>query len=88
MFKDRSLDPLDYAKFTVDTFGIKAVDLWEGGLPGDKLDNKNYLEKLRTSCADAGTRLFLLMIAHSTPIPIKQQQVITGCFLQSIGLRH
>ena len=61
MFKDRSLDPLDYAKFTVDTFGIKAVDLWEGGLPGDKLDNKNYLEKLRTSCDDAGTRLFLLM---------------------------
>ncbi|MAQ91654.1 MAG: hypothetical protein CMM03_17500 [Rhodopirellula sp.] len=61
MFKDRSLDPLDYAKFTVDTFGIKAVDLWEGGLAGDKLDNKNYLEKLRTSCDDAGTRLFLLM---------------------------
>ena len=61
MFKDRSLDPLDYAKFTVDTFGIKAVDLWEGGLSGDKLDNKNYLEKLRASCDDAGTRLFLLM---------------------------
>ena len=30
MFKDGSLDPLDFPKFTADTFGIKAIDLWVG----------------------------------------------------------
>ena len=61
MFKDGSLDPLDFAQFTVDTFGIKAIDLWEGGLPADKLDDRSYLAKLRQRSVDAGTRLFLLM---------------------------
>lgn len=61
MFKDGSLDPLDYPQYTVDTFGIKAIDLWEGGLPADKLDDKDYLSKLRQRSDDAGTRAFLLM---------------------------
>ena len=39
MFKDGSLDPLDYPAFTADTFGISAIDLWEGGLPKDKLND-------------------------------------------------
>ena len=33
MLKDKSLDALDFPAFSVNTFGIKAIDLWEGGLP-------------------------------------------------------
>lgn len=61
LLKDGSLDALDFPKFTAETFGIKAIDLWEGGLPGDKLDDAAYLEKMRGRAADAGTDLFLLM---------------------------
>ena len=69
MFKDGSLDPLDFPKFTADTFGIKAIDLWEGGLPGDKLDDAAYLEKMKANAAKAGTELFLLMsgVFDATP---------------------
>ena len=61
MFKDRSLDPLDYPQYAVDTFGIKAIDLWEGGLPANKLDDKDYLTTLRKRSDDANTQIFLLM---------------------------
>ncbi len=61
LIKDGSLDALDFPAFTVDKFGIKAIDLWEGGLPQDKLDNDAYLGKLKKRAADAGTDLFLLM---------------------------
>ena len=39
LLRDGSLDALDFPQFTVDQFGIKAIDLWEGGLPKDKLDD-------------------------------------------------
>lgn len=61
LFKSGDLDPLDYPQFSVDEFGIKAIDYWEGGLPKDKLDDMAYLEKIRKSAGDAGTDLFLLM---------------------------
>ena len=61
MFADGSLDPLDFPKFTAETFGIKAIDLWEGGLPREKLDDAKYLEKMRGRAKDAGSELFLLM---------------------------
>ena len=61
MFGDGTLDPLDYPQYAVDTFGIKAIDFWEGGLPADQLNNKNYLTKLRQRSEDAGTKTFLLM---------------------------
>ncbi len=61
MFKDGSIDPLDFPAFTVDKFGIKAIDLWEGGLPKDKLDDSGYLAKLRKRSEEAGTDCFLLM---------------------------
>ena len=47
MFKDGSLDPLDYPAFSVDQFGINQLDLWEGGLPKDKLDDTKYLKQLK-----------------------------------------
>ncbi|MBF0198433.1 MAG: hypothetical protein HQL32_12015 [Planctomycetes bacterium] len=49
LLKDQSLDPLDYPKFTVDNFGIRAIDYWEGGLPKEGLDSPKYMEKVRKS---------------------------------------
>ncbi len=76
MFKDGSLDPLDFPKFTADTFGIKAIDLWEGGLPTDKLDDASYLEKMRKRADDAGTELFLLMTGILDANPEKRDASI------------
>ena len=61
LLRDGSLDALDFPKFTVDQFGIKAIDLWEGGLPKDKLDDSKYLARMRKKAEQAGTDLFLLM---------------------------
>ena len=61
LLKDGSLDALDFPKFTVDQFGIQAIDLWEGGLPKDKLDDPKYLAMMRKKADQAGTDLFLLM---------------------------
>ena len=61
LLRDGSLDALDFPQFTVDQFGINAIDLWEGGLPKDKLDDAKYLAKMRSKADKAGTDLFLLM---------------------------
>ena len=73
MFKDGSLDPLDYPAFTADTFGIHAIDLWEGGLPKDKLDDDAYLEKMVANAAKAKTELFLLMTGALNADPKKAE---------------
>lgn len=61
LLKDGSLDALDFPQFTVDKFGIQAIDLWEGGLPKDKLDDSKYFQSMRKRAEKAGTDLFLLM---------------------------
>lgn len=61
LLKDGSLDALDFPQFTVDQFGINAIDLWEGGLPKDKLNDSKYLATMRKKADQAGTDLFLLM---------------------------
>ena len=61
LLRDGSLDALDFPQFSVDQFGINAIDLWEGGLPKDKLDDSKYLTKMRGKADKAGTDLFLLM---------------------------
>ena len=61
MFKDGSLDPLDYPAFSIDQFGIDQLDLWEGGLPKEKLDDTSYLKQLKRRAKKAKTELFLLM---------------------------
>mgnify|MGYP001190765467 FL=1 len=61
LLKNGSLDALDFPQFTVDQFGIQAIDLWEGGLPKDKLDDAKYLARMRKKAEQAGTDLFLLM---------------------------
>ena len=58
MFKDGSLDPLDYPAFSIDQFGIDQLDLWEGGLPKDKLDDTKYLKQLKRRAKKAKAELF------------------------------
>ena len=72
MFKDDSLDPLDYPAFSVDQFGINQLDLWEGGLPKDKLDDMAYLKQLKRRAKKAKTELFLLMSGVLDAAPQKR----------------
>lgn len=61
LFRENVLDPMDYPAFARDTFGLTQLDLWEGGLPRDRLDDHDYLRSLRQRAVDAGAHLFLLM---------------------------
>ena len=56
LLKNGSLDALDFPQFTVDQFGIQAIDLWEGGLPKDKLDDAKYLARMRKKARTGGDR--------------------------------
>ena len=73
MFKDGSLDPLDYPAFSVDQFGINQLDLWEGGLPKDKLDDKKYLKQLKRRANKTNVELFLLMSGVLDASPQKRE---------------
>ena len=73
LLRDGSLDALDFPQFTVDQFGINAIDLWEGGLPKDKLDDAKYLAKMRSNADQAGTDLFLLMSGALDASPQKRE---------------
>ena len=73
MFKDGLLDPLDYPAFSVEQFGINQLDLWEGGLPKDKLDDKTYLKQLKHRANKAKTELFLLMSGVLDASPKKRE---------------
>ncbi|HKK17789.1 MAG TPA: TIM barrel protein [Opitutales bacterium] len=92
LFKSGSLDPLDYPQFSVDKFGIYAVDYWEGGLPKDKLDDMAYFEKLRSRAEAAGCDPFLLMTggvngaAKNLDANKKAVQAIKRT--QALGARH
>lgn len=77
LLKDGSLDALDFPKFTVDEFGIYAIDLWEGGMPKDKLDDSKYLATMRKKAEQAGTDLFLLM-SGALDASEKKRQVSTA----------
>jgi sugar phosphate isomerase/epimerase len=61
LFRDGKLDALDYPAFAKKTFGLTELDVWEGGLPPERIDDARYLAELKRSAAEAGTRLFLLM---------------------------
>lgn len=57
----KKLSPLTFPQFTVDNFGIHAIDLWEGGFPKDKLNDPKYLTSVRKAAETAKSDLFLLM---------------------------
>lgn len=74
LLKDGALDALDFPQYTVDNFGITAIDLWEGGLPADKLDDTAYLDKMKQRAEKAGTELFLLMAGALTTAQNERQK--------------
>ena len=84
LLKDGSLKAIDFPAFTADTFGIKAIDLWEGGLPKDKLDDKAYLTQMKEKAAKAGTELYLLMTGALESNP-KRFEKSFNRLLPSIG---
>jgi sugar phosphate isomerase/epimerase len=61
LFTAGKLDPLDYPAFARREFGLNALDVWEGGLPAERLDDDRYLATLKARAEAAGTNLFLLM---------------------------
>jgi len=61
LFASKQLDPLDYPAFAKKEFGLTDLDLWEGGLPKERLDDDQYLSGLKQRATDVGTNLFLLM---------------------------
>lgn len=61
LFASKQLDPFDYPAFAKKEFGLASLDLWEGGLPAERLDDDEYLGGLKQRANDAGTHLFLLM---------------------------
>ena len=73
LLRDGSLDALDFPQFTVDQFGLQAIDLWEGGMPKDKLGDSKYLTKMRNRAEQAGTDLFLLMSGALDASPKKRE---------------
>lgn len=83
----KSLNALDFPAFTADNFGIKAIDLWEGGLPREKLDDSAYLEKMKANADKAGTELFLLMAGIVDAAPEKRDASVKS-FLPSIDRAH
>jgi sugar phosphate isomerase/epimerase len=84
MLKDGSLAAEDFPAFTADSFGIKAIDFWEGGIPKDKLDDAAYLAGLRKRADDAGTDLFLLMTGALDASP-KKRKASLAKILPSVG---
>ena len=61
LIKAGTLDPLDYPAYARAQFGLTQLDLWEGGLPADRLDDMKYLAELRARASSVGTCFFLLM---------------------------
>jgi sugar phosphate isomerase/epimerase len=61
LLRDGSLDPLDFPKFALDEFGIRAIDFWDGGLPKGKIDDPAYMAKLKNNAEAIGSDLFLFM---------------------------
>lgn len=78
MLADGSLSALDFPAFTADSFGIKAIDLWEGGLPKDKLDDPAYYTELKSNSDKAGTDLFLFMAGAYDCDAIKREASLPG----------
>lgn len=97
LFSSGKLDPLDYPAFARKEFGLTELDLWEGGLPADRLDDDRYLAELRKRAAGAGTNLFLLMAgvvdatggtgkAKKRATPADHQRSIERCV--QLGVRY
>lgn len=87
MFKDGSLAPLDFPAFTADTFGIHAIDLWEGGLPKERLDDPKFFEEMKGKADQAKSRIFLHM-AGAYDCSVKKREKSLEGILASLKRAH
>ena len=61
LFQDGSLEVFDYPAFVKKTFGITAIDVWDGAFPKDRKTDPEYYRELKRRSDKAGTDIFLLM---------------------------
>ena len=61
LIKEGSLTALDYPAFAAEQFGIHEIDVWEGGLPKDKLDDLDYISQLKAKAEAQKSHIFLWM---------------------------
>lgn len=83
LFRSGALDPLDYPAFAREKFGLTSIDLWEGGLPPERLDDRDYLARLRRTATDNGSDLFLLMagvVDATAETAAERQAAVTAHF--------
>jgi sugar phosphate isomerase/epimerase len=61
MLERGELDPLDYAPFCKKTFGVDAVEYWNGPF-ADKAKDAAYMGEMHKKAVDAGVKELLIMI--------------------------
>lgn len=93
LIKDGSLDPLDFPKFALNEFGIRAIDYWDGGLPKDRVDAPAYMAKLKANADKIGSDLFLFMaptfdLARDKIQASRQSMQLSLERTQNIGARY
>lgn len=93
LIRDGSLDPLDFPRFALEEFDIRAIDFWDGGLPKDKIDDPAYLGKLKQNAERIGADLFLFMAPtydlHPEKIEASKIEMAAGLRrTQWIGARY
>ncbi len=71
LIKAGSLQALDYPAFAAEQFGIHAIDVWEGGLPKDKLDDLDYIAQLKAKAEEQKSHIFLWMAGSLNADPQK-----------------
>lgn len=62
LFRDGSLEALDYPAFVKKTFGITEIDVWAGLFPEGKKDDPEFYKELKKRSDAAGTNIFLVMV--------------------------
>lgn len=94
LFTAKTLDPLDYPAFAQREFGLSTIDVYEGGLPKERLDDFGYLRELRQRATSIGSTIFLWMagvvdatgatsqarqLAHQAHLASLERASVTGC---------
>lgn len=61
LFFSGELTAMDYPKFARETFGIRHIDVWDGGFPKDRKNDPEFYRELKSHADKAGCKIFLVM---------------------------
>jgi len=61
LFKDGTLELLDFPAFAKDSFGITEIDIWDGGLPKNRINDPEMYKELKKRADKVGSNIFSLM---------------------------